>query len=157
MTDCKTKAEARKVKAEAGKAALRRRLAEMLTVPNEGCLDILLSYKTRLLATRVAPAPYDEAASQMIRQLIADLATAVASLKHLAVLFDEGKAITETADEATAALYNAAQAWKAGSRISDADLDVLERTVDLLGDVLKETRISEYKAVLKLVEKELTP
>ena len=154
MTDCKTKAEARKVKAEAGKAALRRRLAEMLTVPNEGCLDILLSYKTRLLATRVAPAPYDEAASQMIRQLIADLATAVASLKHLAVLFDEGKAITETADEATAALYNAA---KACSRISDADLDVLERTVDLLGDVLKETRISEYKAVLKLVEKELTP
>lgn len=155
MSDRSAAQEKNRRKTEEKKQALRRRIAEMLPIPEEGCLDILLSLKTRLLAARVAAAPLSSEDSEMIRRLIADMVTVTASLDHLAVLFEKTDDIRALAHDATQALTRAAASWKAGQRIRIEDLDVLEATADLLYDVLKETKVSEYKAVLTIVGREL--
>ena len=48
-----------------------------------------------------------------------------------------------------------ARHYQAGRKIGNEDLDVLDAAADLLYDVLKETKVSEYKAVLTIVGREL--
>ena len=155
MSDRTAAQEKNRRKAEEKKQALRRRIAEMLPIPEAGCLDILLSLKTRLLAARVAASPLGREDADMIRRLIADMVTVTASLDHLAVLFEKTDEIRAPAHDAPEALMNAAACWKAGRKIGNEDLDVLDAAADLLYDVLKETKVSEYKAVLKIVGREL--
>lgn len=139
------------------KEGLKRRLTEMLTVPNEGCLDILLSLRTRLLSARTMKTPLSKEDSELIRRLVADMVTVTACLEHLAELFTDSREIESMAGDATMALMRVTKDWMRKNKPAPADLSILEDTAELMYDVLKETKISEYKAVLALVEKELTP
>ncbi len=149
-------AAARKVRSEEKKVELIRRINDMMPVPDLSALDIVLSLKTRLLAARTANLPLSDETKAMIRQLIADLVTTVASMGHLAKLFEASEDIRDVVAAAHPALVGVARRWKASLAPGQTDLDVLDNTVDLFYNMLRQTKLSEYKTVLELVEKELT-
>ncbi len=148
-------AAARKVKSDEKKIELVRRINDMMPVPDASALDIVLSLKTRLLAARTASSPLNEANKAMIRQLIADMVVTVASMGHLAKLFEASEDIRDVVAAAHPAMVGAARRWKASLAPGKTDLDVLDDTVDLFYNMIRQTKLSEYKTVLELVEKEL--
>lgn len=134
---------------------LIRRLNEMLPVPEAASLQLVLSLRSRLLAVRHSDlTPADRRA--LLRRLIADLVTAVAVVRHLSALFENTDEILRTAQNAQETLVRTAQRWKKEALPLPRDLDTLETFSDLFYNMVRETKLSEYKAVLHLVEKELS-
>lgn len=139
----------------AKRLTLVRRLNEMLPVPDTASLQLVLSLRSRLLAVRESDMlPADR--RSLIRRLIADLVTAVAVVRHLAVLFENTGAILTEAQNAQDALACTARRWKNDEPPLTSDLDTLESFSDLFYNIIRETKLSEYKTVLRLVEKELS-
>lgn len=133
---------------------LVRRLNDMLPVPEASSLQLVLSLRTRLLAVRCNSLSPSESRAT-VRRLVADLVVALAVFKHLAPLFEKTETLLDSAQNAQTALARTAQRWKNRENPLSEDLETLETFADLFYEVVRQTKLSEYKTVLQLVEKEL--
>jgi len=140
----------------AARLKLIRELNDMLTVPAMSRLEIVLNYRSRLMALETTSQPRSAQCSEDLRHLIADLATSVAVLEHLSELFENTEEILAFLAEAKIALTHLVHAWRSGTGVETADIDTLDALIELLSDTLKLTRLAEYKEVLLLVQKELS-
>ena len=148
-------AEAKKARRAQKKIELVRRINDMMPVPDVCALDLVLSLKSRMLVARVSASPLSGDHHSMIRRLLGDLVTTTAVQEHLAVLFEKSDAILAMVESAREALVRMTADWKASKAPAGADLDAVDDCVDIFYDMLRQTKLSEYKTVLQLVEKEL--
>lgn len=146
----------RKEEAERRKAALVRRYQGMLTLNDLGCANLLFTFRMRILNVRSMRTPLSDDDRATLRQLIADLATMTAQMKHLAKLFESEDAILACAAACEKALLETVRCWQAKSRPDAADLDALDEGAALFTDILRQTKMSEFEAVSALVLKELS-
>lgn len=128
---------------------LVRKINDMMPVPDSFATDLVLNLSLRIAELRRAPMPYAEENRQKLRQLVADLTMTVAIVQKLALLFVDSKPLSEGINAALNALQRLADCYKESKSVDPADLELLANFLPLYRDMMKQTRMDEYKKAIE--------